>query len=288
MTITRMALMAWMAGTVALAGEPQQKVTVYLRERAAVHPEVRIPAKALAGRMFAKIGISLEWGKGEPTGESSQPYVCIDLVTGTAESRMPGALAYALPYEGSHITVFFDRIEKMPDPGTVLAHVIVHEITHLLPGISRHSDTGVMKARWTGRDFGGMRVAPLPFTRVDVDLIYAGLSARRPGTGVLVGERLDANHAQRGGGSLRGEIRTAVHGSDRWILEPVRRAPAVTGVHRREQSGRCRLRRFDQPRTLPNQSDHPSGNAQQGQLDRLHVQRREHPRRGPDRGRSIA
>ena len=189
MTITRMALMAWMAGTVAHAGEPQQKVTVYLRERAAVHPEVRIPARALAGRMFAKIGISLDWGKGEPAGESSQPYVIIELVTGTAESRMPGALAYALPYEGTHITVFFDRIEKMPDPGTVLAHVIVHEITHLLQGISRHSDTGVMKAHWTGRDFGGMRVAPLPFTQWDVDLIYAGLSARRAGTGVLVAER---------------------------------------------------------------------------------------------------
>src|ERR1035437_5946036 len=43
MTITRMAMMAWMAGTVAHGGEPQQKVSVYLRERAAVHPEVRIP-----------------------------------------------------------------------------------------------------------------------------------------------------------------------------------------------------------------------------------------------------
>jgi len=185
MTITRMALMAWMAGTAALAGEAQQKVTVYLRERAAVHPEVRIPAEWLATKMFAKIGISLEWDRGERAGESSQPYVFIELVTGTAESRMPGALAYALPYEGTHITVFFDRVERMRDPSTVLAHVIVHEITHLLQGVSRHSDAGVMKAHWTGGDFGGMRVAPLPFTQWDVDLIYAGLSARRAGTGVL-------------------------------------------------------------------------------------------------------
>src|SRR5664279_491295 len=102
MKITLMALMAWMAATVAHAGEPQQKVTVYLRERANVYPEVRIPANALAGRMFSRIGISLIWGKGEPAGEASQQYVLIELATGTPEDRMPGALAYALPYEGTH------------------------------------------------------------------------------------------------------------------------------------------------------------------------------------------
>src|SRR5450759_58666 len=115
--------------------------------------------------------------------------VIIEVVTGTAESRMPGALAYALPYEGAHIMVFFDRVERMRDPSTVLAHVIVHEITHLLQGISRHSDTGVMKAHWTGGDSNAMWVTPIPFTQWDVDLIYAGLSARRAGTGVLVAER---------------------------------------------------------------------------------------------------
>ena len=189
MTIVTMALMAWMAGTVGHAGQPGRKVTVYLRERAYLRPDVRIPAQALAGKMFANIGISLDWGKGEPAGESSQAYVFIDLVEDTPESRMPGALAYALPYEGRHITVFLDRIAKGCDPATVLAHVMVHEITHLLQGVIRHSDTGVMKARWTGTDFGGMRVTPLPFTRQDVELIYSGLAKRPARTGVLVAER---------------------------------------------------------------------------------------------------
>jgi hypothetical protein len=66
---------------------------------------------------------------------------------------------------------------------------MVHEITHLLQGVTRHSDTGVMKARWTGTDFGGMRVTPLPFTRQDVELIYSGLAKGPPRTGVLVAER---------------------------------------------------------------------------------------------------
>jgi hypothetical protein len=102
---------------------------------------------------------------------------------------MPGALAYALPYEGTHITVFYDRIAKGAYPSTVLAHVMVHEITHLLQGIGRHSETGVMKARWTVRDMIGMGMTPLPFTREDVDLIYLGLGKRTAGAGVLVAER---------------------------------------------------------------------------------------------------
>jgi hypothetical protein len=63
------------------------------------------------------------------------------------------------------------------------------KITHLLQGISRHSDTGVMKAHWSGADFCEMRRKPLGFTVEDVDLIYRGLSARPAGTGTLVAAR---------------------------------------------------------------------------------------------------
>jgi hypothetical protein len=77
------------------------------------------------------------------------------------------------------ITVFLDRIEKTDFPAFVLAHVMVHEITHIVQGVSRHSDTGLMKARWTAHDILKMRNGPLPFTREDLDLIYRGLSTRR-------------------------------------------------------------------------------------------------------------
>jgi hypothetical protein len=191
MKITRMTMMAalmagmapGMVGAAPPGGQPQQKLSVYLRDRANVDLRVYVPAKALAGEMFAKIGISVDWGKGEPTGDSLQPPIFIELVRGTPENRMPGALAYALPFEGAHITVFFDRIEKRSDARILLAHVFVHEITHLLQGVSRHSDAGVMKARWTGRDFGEMQIRPLPFTQFDVDLIYSGMAQpARPGT----------------------------------------------------------------------------------------------------------
>ena len=62
-------------------------------------------------------------------------------------------LAYALPYEGTHIVILFDRVRKM-QPNyvpAVLAHVLVHEVTHILQGIQRHSESGVMKAHWDSR-----------------------------------------------------------------------------------------------------------------------------------------
>ncbi len=189
MTITQMAMMAWITGTVAHAGQPGQRLAVYLRDTVNIPNTVRIPAKALTAKMFAEIGVSLEWCTEEPARGLSQTPVIIELVTGTPENRLPGALAFALPYEGTHITVFFDRIEKANHPSTVLAHVMVHEITHLVQGISRHSDAGVMKARWTAGDFSAMQTRPLPFAAMDVELFQHGLAKRTASTEVLVAAR---------------------------------------------------------------------------------------------------
>lgn len=60
----------------------------------------------------------------------------------------------------------------------VLAHVLVHEITHILEGIDRHSESGVMKAQWTVEDYRAMADKPLPFAAIDVDLIQRGLASQ--------------------------------------------------------------------------------------------------------------
>src|SRR5262249_53120356 len=90
------------------------------------------------------------------------------------------ALAYALPFERTHIQVYYNDVTiRFPKHApTVLAHVMVHELTHILQGLSRHSDSGIMKARWTQSDFNSMLTQPLPFTAEDVSLIYNGLAVR--------------------------------------------------------------------------------------------------------------
>ena len=97
----------------------------------------------------------------------------------TPPNNRPGQLAYTNLYEG-HITVFWDRIRAAPSapPIVVLAHVLVHEITHILQGIDRHSERGIMKSKWTLADFRAMASEPLPFTLLDVELIQRGMARR--------------------------------------------------------------------------------------------------------------
>jgi hypothetical protein len=90
-------------------------------------------------------------------------------------------MAYALPYEGNHIVIFYDRLQrkvKGTQISTLLAHVLAHEVTHILQGIHRHSERGLMKATWDGSDYQAMMWKPLPFTPQDIELIHRGLAVR--------------------------------------------------------------------------------------------------------------
>jgi hypothetical protein len=136
-------------------------------------------AQIMASGMFAGIGVTTEWH-----GNHSCPArrdIVISLTSGTPVDYLPGALAEAQPYEGIHIRVFYDRVRKSAEPKIMpqlLAHVLVHEITHLLEGMNRHSASGVMKALFDEQDFQAMRWKPLPFAPEDVRLIKSGIERR--------------------------------------------------------------------------------------------------------------
>lgn len=170
MKIAAMTLMAAMSGVAA------GKQPVYLLDNARVPLFVRAQAVVLANKMFATIGIGLDWHMGEP--RSAHPIV-VELATRTPTDLHPGALAYALPYEGVHIRVFYDRVENAVVPGlrtALLAHVLVHEITHILQRVFHHSGSGIMKAFWTDQDYFQMRTGVLPFAPEDIILIQRGLA----------------------------------------------------------------------------------------------------------------
>jgi hypothetical protein len=137
-------------------------------------------ARDMAGKMFAEIGVTLVW-----RGSRGCPAAAIRITFSqkTSPTLLPGAFAYALPYEGAHIEVFFDRVlAEVAEPSRVpplLAHVLVHEISHILGGTDYHSTTGVMKAHWDERDYEQMADRFLKFTSKDVTLIQTGLARRR-------------------------------------------------------------------------------------------------------------
>jgi hypothetical protein len=141
-------------------------------------------AQSIASGMFEAIGITIEWhGDRRPFACAllNDQAILVTLRMRTHELDHPGALAYALPYEGKHVYIFSDRVLKAA-PGRVpflLAHVLAHEITHVLQGTNQHSASGVMKARWDTEDYVEMERKPLSFTEIDVMLIQRGLDARK-------------------------------------------------------------------------------------------------------------
>jgi hypothetical protein len=154
------------------ADEPQVMVCMASRGEIAL----KMRAKAVSSGIFAGIGVKVLW---HTPSNCPAEAIFITFSNNTPASLLPGALAYAMPYEGTHIVVFYDRVKN--NPGTVsvlLGHVIAHEVTHILQGVMRHSESGVMKAQWTGVDYQEMTWKPLQFTAEDVLLIHRGLKAR--------------------------------------------------------------------------------------------------------------
>ncbi len=133
----------------------------------------------LATDIFARIGVKLVWH-----GASHCPAgaLQISLSARTPAALMPGALAYALPYEGTRVVVFLDRVQATVSDDTVgtalLAHVFVHEITHILQGYERHSSSGIMKAKWDTHDYDIMSSRRLPFAEEDIHILYEGIDLR--------------------------------------------------------------------------------------------------------------
>jgi hypothetical protein len=175
--IAQIALLVCMGHTTAHGRETRPKLAVCLQLETPDPHLISTLAQGLATKIFAHVGIPLNWRACKPAGEASQTPIVIRLTSRTPEEFMPGVLGYATPYR-RHIVIFFDRIERMPDAWSVLGHVMAHEITHIIQGVSRHSQTGLMKAHWSSHDILEMRHKPLPFTREDLDLLHAGLATR--------------------------------------------------------------------------------------------------------------
>jgi hypothetical protein len=183
----------FVAGLIAIVpgiGQCAERVPVCVKPGDNIPTIVLVKAEALTSHMLATAGATVEWhssGRSGCPGLEQARTVHLDLVITMPPGLHTGALAYAEPHRGptgkqSGIVVIFDRVEhstkRSSQVPNVLAHVITHEITHILQGTARHSLTGVMKARWAPSDFDLMEYHPLPFAPEDIELIRHGLTRR--------------------------------------------------------------------------------------------------------------
>ena len=159
----------------AQAARAEQKLDVFINGGESIPFATLHSAKALASRMFTTADVRIAWHRGTRSGWKGRNRVLIiQMEMNTPTEFHPGALGSSLPFEGVHVSIFYDRIRQMNRedlPTLLLAHAMVHEITHMLQGVERHSATGVMKARWDWDDYLLMERQPLPFTPEDIQMI---------------------------------------------------------------------------------------------------------------------
>jgi tetratricopeptide (TPR) repeat protein len=180
------------AGLTAHARDPKPvDVTVYVNGDDWPPILVDYRARDTVTLMYARIGIRLSWRNDAPGSGAvyGSPVTIQVRFTGELPDASREALAYALPFgeQGVAIHVMYDRIRwvarRSSREAPILAHVLAHEIGHVLQRTNEHAPSGVMKAHWNGQDFDAMERKPLEFTSLDVDLIKDGLNLRKARSG---------------------------------------------------------------------------------------------------------
>jgi hypothetical protein len=151
----------------------------------------RYHAIFVATRVFRSIGVNLDWRTGAVAAERKScgcdPPEIIE-VQGDPSARRnltPGALAYALPMRtsGIRIRVIDDRVAEFSrNAPNLLGYVLAHEIGHVLQGVARHSNEGILKAKWNGTDYDLMRALVLTFSPDDAEMIRNHFSQQHGAT----------------------------------------------------------------------------------------------------------
>ena len=185
--MTRCWMAVWaFAGAMAASGADTRRPDVVVFLHGNENSVLIHGAQCLAGSMFERAGIVGQWRRGAPKYQGTAEVIEAVLRDQTAEDFNPGALAQAVLGQdsGVRIELFYDRIRgNTPESATpVLAHVLVHEITHILQGVNRHSQEGIMKAHWDSQDYRQMVGEKLLFADDDLRLIHNWVEQHRRAT----------------------------------------------------------------------------------------------------------
>ena len=148
-------------------------------------------ARSLVSVIFSEIGVNLTWHTalsacdGLP-GQPVRTAFTIRWAEQAPSTSPAGALAASHPFgsSGNSITIYQIPLQHFlrqnaNAPEIVLAYVLAHELAHVMQGLDYHSASGILKTNWSYREYYMMLSHTLTFTVRDVDLIRAGLEAKR-------------------------------------------------------------------------------------------------------------
>ena len=183
--------MAAFAGTPKVATDTE--VFVFVEGHGTLPDGAWYSTKALVSSIFDQIYVHVNWRDREPVIRPSLDRIVIRLhfaatpSTGTRKQSSICASGFACTFpfniESPTVFVMHERVRSsIRRPRlfqAVLAHIMAHEITHVLEVRDTHSDTGIMKERWSAADLDLMDESLLEFTPKDIEYIQEGFDYHR-------------------------------------------------------------------------------------------------------------
>jgi Zn-dependent protease with chaperone function len=149
---------------------PQDQADIFVQvyNMAQIGEATLVAALRQAGWIFSRTGIHVNWMECPLSNVASQnrgmcdgpaPMMLLRILPRAPDAFSGEAMGFGLPVPegGIHAAVFYSRVARLSTSATapveqVLAHVIAHEIGHLLLGSNRHSIKGIMRGRWEYSD----------------------------------------------------------------------------------------------------------------------------------------
>ena len=163
------------------ATEPPLRLLLYVYDYAGVAPDVRVAAAEVTRHIYAAIGVDIVWVDRCPLAchiaFTREAYADISkgvslmvtiLPDGMTSRLFPADVMGAAPEQGEVAWAFFGRIRAFAFErdlllGTLLGHVIAHEVGHLLLR-EGHAPQGLMRGRWVDPELLQARLGRLGFT----------------------------------------------------------------------------------------------------------------------------
>jgi hypothetical protein len=176
------------------APEASNKIMVHVYNYGAVQPPTVDRAELEARRIFRKAGIETEWFNAVTREGTTSITLCKD-ARGPSHvilEILPRSMkehTFGVAFDdvgqdfGSCAYVFYDSVKKLAARTTVgrdvlLAHLLAHEIGHLLLGPKSHSPVGIMRAEWSAKDLDEAATGGLVFTSTESERMRSGVLAR--------------------------------------------------------------------------------------------------------------
>jgi hypothetical protein len=173
---------------------PELHISVY--DNANVPTKLLAAAEAEVHRIFHLAGVETLWQNCSEKGEKTQSRGCHVVGSNYIVLKvLPHAMSVQVRDRGDVLGIatldengvgfygyaFYDRIQRMADERrlapTLLGHVLVHEIGHLLLRSNSHSISGIMSGRWAGEASRRISEGAMLFTPLESKVMRDRLSS---------------------------------------------------------------------------------------------------------------